>query len=71
VVQAFNARSAKVNITAGNGDTLPTIHHIAQGLSEVPIYSIVEAKVERGQGRDDFSEAEKLEESTRSIGPHL
>jgi Acetoacetate decarboxylase (ADC) len=71
VVQAFNARSAKVNITAGNGDTLPTIHHIAQGLSEVPIYSIVEAKVERGQRRDDFSEAEKLEESTRSIGPHL
>jgi hypothetical protein len=71
VVRTFNARSAKVNITAGNWDTLPTIHHIAQGLSKVPIYSIVEAKVERGLGHDDFSQAEKLEESTRSIGPHL
>jgi len=71
VVQTSNARSTKVNITAGTWDTLPTIHHIAQALSEVPIYSIVEAKVERGLGPDDFGQAEKLEESTRSIGPHL
>jgi hypothetical protein len=71
VVQTSNARSTKVNITAGTWDTLPTIHHSAQARSEVPIYSIVEAKVERGLGPDDFGQAEKLEESTRSIGPHL
>jgi hypothetical protein len=71
VIRTFNAGSAIVNFTAGSWETLPTLHHIAHALSEVPIYKIVEAKIEHGLGLDDFSEAEKIEEGTRSIGPHL
>jgi hypothetical protein len=70
-MRTFRANSAKVNITAGSWDTLPTIHHITQALSEVSIYSIVEAKIEHGLGLDDFSPPEKIEGGTRSIGPIL
>jgi hypothetical protein len=71
VMRTFKAKSAKVNISAGDWDALPTIHHIADALSEVPIYSVVEAKIEHGLGVDNFGQPEKIEDVTRSIGPNL
>jgi hypothetical protein len=64
IMRIRTATSAKASFTPGSWDAQPTLHHIAQALSEVPIYSIVEATIEHGMGVEDFSGAEK-------IGPNL
>ncbi|KAM0233179.1 hypothetical protein ACHAPO_007256 [Fusarium lateritium] len=52
---------ADLNLTAGTWDTLPTLNHIATGLSEIPVYGIVNSKVERGTGVDDISHARRVD----------
>jgi hypothetical protein len=64
MMRILTATSAKASFTPGSWDTQPTLHLIAQALSEVPIYSVVEATIEHGVGVEDFSGAEK-------IGPNL
>lgn len=59
----MTVRSATGTIEADAGDweTLPTLHHIAEGLAEVPIYGVIEAKIEEGHGVEDLSQAERVE----------
>ncbi|KAH7258472.1 hypothetical protein B0J15DRAFT_535498 [Fusarium solani] len=47
--------------TEGNWENLPTLHHIAAGFSEIPVYDIVESKVEEGHGVDDLAHARRVE----------
>jgi hypothetical protein len=54
-------KEAEVKCTAGDWQTLPTLHHIAAGLAEIPIYGVIEAKVEGGRGVDPFANAERIE----------
>lgn len=39
------AKEASIKINAGSWNDLPTIHHVAQGLADVPVYEILEATV--------------------------
>ncbi|KAK3383143.1 hypothetical protein B0T24DRAFT_36373 [Lasiosphaeria ovina] len=47
---AAEAEKVKVSINALDWETLPTLHHIAATLAEIPIYDILEAKVVEGEG---------------------
>ncbi|RSL46606.1 hypothetical protein CEP53_010276 [Fusarium sp. AF-6] len=47
--------------TEGNWENLPTLHHIAAGFSEIPVYDIIESKVEEGRGVDDLAHARRVE----------
>jgi hypothetical protein len=61
VTRTLKAKTAKVTIESRDWAALPTLHHIAEALSEVPIYSVLEAKVEEGLGVDDLSHAQRIE----------
>ncbi|KAF4962159.1 hypothetical protein FSARC_9733 [Fusarium sarcochroum] len=50
-----------LKLTAGTWDTLPTLNNIATGFSEIPIYDIIESKVESGRGVDDISHARRID----------
>ncbi|SPQ25597.1 7a670087-64cf-4642-92ed-d5e6b981557a [Thermothielavioides terrestris] len=52
---------ARLEFSPGTWDSLPTLHHIASALAEMPIYGVVEAKVEEGHGVDDLSSAQRIE----------
>lgn len=52
---------SELNLKAGTWETLPTLNHIATGLSEIPVFGVVKSKVERGQGVDDISHARRIE----------
>ena len=53
--------NASIKFDAGDWTSLPTIHHIAAALAEVPIYRITSAKVVRGFGVPDVSAARRIE----------
>lgn len=55
------APSASIALEAGSPQTLPTLHHVATGLAEVPIYSVDEASYEEGHGVDELSQAYRIE----------
>lgn len=57
VVRSFKASPAKASISFPPLDwqKLPTLHHIASRLAEVPVYEIVEAKVDEAVGVGDLS----------------
>jgi hypothetical protein len=42
-------------------ERLPTLHHVVETLSEIPIYEILEAKVADGLGGRDLSSARRIE----------
>ncbi|KAI5927748.1 hypothetical protein F4810DRAFT_279687 [Camillea tinctor] len=57
------ARSAAANIKFGSKDwdSLPTLHHVAAGLAEIPIYEVLSAKVVEGLGVPDVSTCRRIE----------
>lgn len=59
--KTLTAREARVTTQAGDWRTLPTLHHVATALAEVPIYEIIEAKIEEGRGIEDLSQAVRIE----------
>jgi hypothetical protein len=61
VERTWKAKVGKVVIEDRGWEALPTLHHVAQTLSEVPMFSVIEAKVEEGRGVDDLSHAKRIE----------
>lgn len=55
------AKSAKIKVTPGDWDSLPTIHHIADGWSQVPVYEILEATVKEIPTVGDVRAAKRIE----------
>jgi hypothetical protein len=53
--------NASLAFEACDWQTLPTLHHIAKGLAEMPIYGIEEAKFVKGTGVGDLSSARRIE----------
>ncbi|KAI5212844.1 FAD/NAD(P)-binding domain-containing protein [Aureobasidium subglaciale] len=54
-------KSATIKFSAGDWNSLPTLHHIAQGLADVPIYGIVEATVKEVPSVGDVRGARRIE----------
>lgn len=61
-VQAVaRADSARLDFRPGDWHSLPTLHHVAARLAEMPIYEVVGAKVVKGRGVPDVSSARRIE----------
>ncbi|KAL2135111.1 hypothetical protein VTI74DRAFT_9704 [Chaetomium olivicolor] len=61
VERAYRSQQSALEFMEGDWKNLPTLHQIAAGFAEIPIYGIVEAKTEQGVGVDDLSHAERVE----------
>lgn len=57
----WRAKNAKAAIEGLDWDALPTIHHVAAGLAEVPIYEILKAEIVEGTGVEDLRQTERME----------
>ncbi|KAH7014592.1 uncharacterized protein B0I36DRAFT_355783 [Microdochium trichocladiopsis] len=57
---ALRSGEASVAFDKGAWKSLPTLHHIAERLAELPIYGIIEAKVEEGTGVAAFDKVSRL-----------
>lgn len=55
------SENASFEFPETSAENLPTLHHIAAGFAGIPVYGVVEAKVEEGFGVDDLSNAERIE----------
>lgn len=55
------ASKADIKFDGGDWDSLPTLHNVAQTLAEVPIYKVLEAKVEKTAGVSDVRGARRIE----------
>jgi hypothetical protein len=60
-VQDQTTKSATIKFSAGDWNSLPTLHHVAQGLADVPIYGIVEATVKEVPSVGDVRGARRIE----------
>lgn len=54
-------KRASIKIHAQDWETLPTLHHITSVLAEIPIYSILGAKVVEGNGVPDAISCKRIE----------
>ncbi len=54
-------KRASIKIQAQDWETLPTLHHITSVLAEIPIYSILGAKVVEGTGVPDRISCKRIE----------
>jgi hypothetical protein len=61
VEKSRRSQDGKLEVTEGDWDSLPTLHHIAAEFAEIPVYGVVEAKIEEGLGVDDLANAERIE----------
>lgn len=52
---------AKFDIQGLDWARLPTLHHVASALAEIPVYEVVSAKVVEGTGVPDVSAARRIE----------
>jgi hypothetical protein len=59
--ETLTTATATAKFEARDWQSLPTIHNVAKGLAELPIYSVEEAKLVRAQGVSDISAAERIE----------
>jgi hypothetical protein len=59
--ETLTSGDARVVFEEGDWQSLPTLHHVAKGLADVPIYGVEEAKVVRGRGVGDISAATRIE----------
>ena len=55
------SRKGSIEADGRDWESLPTLHHIAAGLAGVPVYEVIEAKIEEGHGVEDLSQAERIE----------
>lgn len=60
-VQRAAPSGARVEARALDWTRLPTLHHVASALAEIPIYEVVSAKVVEGTGVPDVSAARRIE----------
>lgn len=61
VSSTWRAKKAKFAFDGKDWDSLPTLHHIASGLGDIPIIEIVEAKIVEGNGVPDVGQARRIE----------
>jgi hypothetical protein len=59
--EILTTATASAKFDARDWHSLPTIHNVAKGLADLPIYGVEEAKVVRAQGVSDVSAAERIE----------
>lgn len=59
--QTLTTVDASIAFDERDWQSLPTLHHLAKGLAEVPIYGIEEAKIVKGRGVNDLSGAFRIE----------
>jgi hypothetical protein len=57
----WRAKKAKFTFDGKDWDSLPTLHHIATGLGDIPIIAVVEAKIVEGNGVPDVGQARRIE----------
>jgi len=57
----LSSASATVAFEAGDWQTLPTLHHVAKGLAEMPVYGVEEAGLVTGRGVGDVGGARRIE----------
>lgn len=55
------AKKATVKLDGLDWEALPTLHHVASRLAEIPIYEVVGAKVVEGEGVPDVSTARRID----------
>lgn len=61
VLRAAAPEGARIEARALDWARLPTLHHVASALADVPIYEVVSAKVVEGTGVPDVSAARRIE----------
>ncbi|ROV99928.1 hypothetical protein VMCG_06182 [Cytospora schulzeri] len=54
-------KGVSVEVDGLDWEALPTLHHVAGALAEIPIYGVVSAKVVEGTGVPDVSAARRIE----------
>ncbi|CAI4214082.1 unnamed protein product [Parascedosporium putredinis] len=59
--RTVRSKTGTIEANPGDWEALPTLHHVAEGLAEVPIYEVIEAKIEEGHGVEDVSQAVRIE----------
>ncbi|KAI7360816.1 hypothetical protein KC336_g21922, partial [Hortaea werneckii] len=59
--ESLKSTKARLQFSACDWQSLPTLHHIAKDLAEIPIYGIEEAKFTKGYGVDDVSGAWRID----------
>jgi hypothetical protein len=57
----LSSANATVAFEAGDWQTLPTLHHVAKGLAEMPVYGVEEAGLVTGRGVGDVGGARRIE----------
>lgn len=55
------AKNASLSFQERDWASLPTLHHVAARLAEIPVFGIVEAKIVEGSGVGDLGEMVRLE----------
>ncbi|KAK7432709.1 hypothetical protein QQZ08_000568 [Neonectria magnoliae] len=53
--------NVSVKLDAQDWESLPTLHHVAAGLAQVPVYEIVSAKVVEGNGVPNVAACRRIE----------
>lgn len=56
-----DAASSWARCTAGDDESLPTLHHIASGLAEIPVYQVLDVSVHEGVGVDSLAHARRID----------
>lgn len=59
VEKTMMAEKAQIKWDALDWKRLPTLHHIVDRLAEIPVFEVVEAKIEEGKGLSDVRGARK------------
>jgi hypothetical protein len=57
----MTSKKASISIHRLDRERLPTLHHVVETLSQMPIYEVLEAKVVEGFGVRDLSSARRIE----------
>ena len=61
VERVCHSQSSRLEFMEGDWTSFPTLHHVAAAFAEIPVYGIIEGKMEEGRGVDDLSHAERIE----------
>ncbi|KAK4542358.1 hypothetical protein LTR36_006814 [Oleoguttula mirabilis] len=59
--ETYVTKTASLKFNARDWRSLPTLHNVAKGLADVPVYGVEEAKLIKGRGVDDVSGARRIE----------
>ena len=59
--RSLRASKGSISIHGLDWKSLPTLHHIAERLAELPVFEFVEGTVTEGEGVHDFSRAYRVE----------